>query len=120
MGKEENLKPIKKGELSKDEAKTRGSKGGKRSAEVRREKKTMKEMLDYLLSKEITNKKGEKATALEAIMTAAIKKAIQGDVRAAQFVRDTIGENPTQKIEGDGFATNVIINREMVQVESQN
>ena len=45
----ENLKPIKKGELSKEEAKKRGSKGGKKSAEVRRAKKDSKESARYIL-----------------------------------------------------------------------
>ena len=44
-----NLKPIKKGELSKEEAKKRGSKGGKKSAEVRREKKDAKAAARYVL-----------------------------------------------------------------------
>lgn len=66
-------------------------------------RKTMREMLDYLLSKEITNKQGEKATTLEAVMVATIKKAMSGDTRAVQFIRDTIGEMPTQKIENTGI-----------------
>ena len=101
MANEKNLKPIKKGELSKEEAKKRGSKGGKRSGEVRRERKTMKEMLDYLLQQDITNKQGETKNTLEVMMTAQIKEAIKGNTKAAQFVRDTIGEMPTQKVELD-------------------
>ena len=101
MANEKNLKPIKKGELSKEEAKKRGSKGGKRSGEVRRQKKTMKEMLDYLLQQDITNKQGETKNTLEVMMTAQIKEAIKGNTKAAQFVRDTIGEMPTQKVELD-------------------
>lgn len=64
-----------------------------------KERKTMKEMLDYLLEKEITNNKGEKATTLEAIMIAAIKKAMSGDIKANEFIRDTIGQKPTDKQE---------------------
>ena len=101
MANEKNLKPIKKGELSKEEAKKRGSKGGKRSVQVRRERKTMKEMLDYLLQQDITNKQGETKNTLEVMMTAQIKEAIKGNTKAAQFVRDTIGEMPTQKVELD-------------------
>jgi hypothetical protein len=96
MANSENLKPIKKGELSKDEAKRRGSKGGKAKAESMKQKKTMREMLDYLLEKEITNNKGEKATTLEAMMTAVCKKAISGDVKANEFVRDTTGQRPVE------------------------
>jgi hypothetical protein len=35
------------------------------------------------------------------MMTAQIKEAIKGNTKAAQFVRDTIGEMPTQKVELD-------------------
>jgi len=62
-------------------------------------RKTMREMLDYLLSKEITNKNGEKATTQEAIMVAAIKKALTGDTRSIEFIRDTLGEKPADKQE---------------------
>ena len=37
MANEKNLKPIKKGQLSKEEAKRRGKKGGIKSAQVRKE-----------------------------------------------------------------------------------
>ena len=103
MANEENLKPYKAGELSSEEAKKRGSKGGIKSGEVRRAKKTMKEMLDYLLEKEIENSRtGEKVTYREAILTSAIKKAIKGDIKASQFVRDTAGEAPVTKTEVTG------------------
>lgn len=101
MANEKNLKPIKKGQLSKEEAKKRGSKGGKRSVQVRRERKTMREMLDYLLQQDITNKQGKTKNTLEVMMTAQIMEAIKGNTKAAQFVRDTIGEMPTQKVELD-------------------
>lgn len=105
MPNEENLKPF--NELSEKEQRKIRSMGGKRSGEVRRKRKTMREMLDYLLSKEIKNKQGEKATTLEALMVATIKKAMSGDTKAVQFIRDTIGEMPTQKIENTGI--NIVV-----------
>lgn len=45
----ENLKPIKKGELSSEEAKRRGSAGGKKSGEVRREKRNARDAARYIL-----------------------------------------------------------------------
>ena len=99
MANSKNLKPIKKGELSKEELKKRQRNGGKKSVEVRAQKKTMREMLDYLLEKEITNNKGEKATTLEAMMTSVCKKAISGDVKANEFIRDTTGQKPIDKQE---------------------
>lgn len=96
---QENLKPVR----SKEEARERGKNGGIKSGEARRAKKTMKEMLDYLLEKEIANQKtGEIVTYREAILTSCINKAIKGDVKAAQFVRDTAGEAPINKTEVTG------------------
>lgn len=74
MANNENLKPVR----TKSEARKRGANGGKKSGEVRRQKKTMKEMLDYLLQQDITNKQGETKNTLEVMMTAQIKEAIKG------------------------------------------
>lgn len=114
MANEQNLKPIRKGELSKEEAKKRGSAGGKKSVEVRRAKKTMKEMLDYLLEKELPNKKGEMVTYREAMLTAMVKKAIEGDVKASVFVRDTVGEAPVTKTEVTGKGGSPLVQKVFV------
>ena len=102
---EESLKNLQKGKKfsaenqPSPEAKSKGQK----------EKKTMRELLDYLLEKEITNKKGEKATTKEAILVAAIKKAIEGDIKALQFIRDTIGEMPVVKQEVENKGINIVV-----------
>lgn len=44
-----NLKPIKKGELSSEEAKARGAAGGKKSGEVRRAKRDARASARYIL-----------------------------------------------------------------------
>lgn len=99
MANEENLNPIQ----SESEARELGRKGGIASGEARRNKKTMKAMLDYLLEKEIKNTStGETVTYREAILTSAIKKALKGDVKACQFIRDTAGEMPASKTEVTG------------------
>lgn len=101
MANEENLKPF--SSRTKKEQREIQVKGGIASGEARRAKKTMKEMLDYLLEKEIANSRtGESVTYREAILTSCIKKAIKGDVKAAQFVRDTAGEAPINKTEVTG------------------
>ena len=98
MANNDNLK-----KLTSEEARENGRKGGLASVEARRAKKTMKEMLDYLLEKEIENSRtGEKVTYREAMLIAAIKKAIKGDIKASQFVRDTAGEAPITKTEVTG------------------
>ena len=66
----------------------------------------MKEMLNYLLDKDIENKNGDKVNTLEALMIAQIKEALKGNTKAVQFIRDTIGELPTQNV----VATNTNVN----------
>ena len=109
---EKNLKKFKKGDVSHEEAVRRGSLGGKARAKKIKERKTMKEMLEILLDKEITNNKGETATTLEAISVSLIKKAMSGDVRAFEVLRDTIGQKPTDKVEQT--STNININDEKI------
>jgi len=67
----------------------------KAKSEGWKRRSTMQEMLKYLLSQDISNKQGEKKNTLEVIMAAQIKEAIQGNTKAAQFIRDTIGEQPS-------------------------
>lgn len=89
-GRNNNLIPIQKGQLSKEESKRRSSNGGKKSVEVRRARKTLKEELLLLLSKGDTQEK---------ISLSILEKALGGDVRAFEVIRDTIGEKPIDKVE---------------------
>jgi hypothetical protein len=69
------------------------SKGGKKSAEVRRVRKSFKEsFID-----ELSNGKSQ-----YEIVKAVLEKAMQGDIQSAVFIRDTIGEKPTDKVEQNG------------------
>lgn len=86
MANEKNLKPVR----TKKEARERGRNGGKKSGEVRRARKTLKEELLALLETEEYNKK---------ISLAMIHKAEMGNVKAFLAVRDTIEENPKDKVE---------------------
>ena len=72
-------------------------------------RKTMREMLDYLLEKEVTNKQGETATTREAITVALVKQALSGNVKAWEVIRDSIGEKPTDKQELSGNIGNLSI-----------
>lgn len=104
----ENLIPL--NERTKDEQREIQTLGGIKSGEARRAKKTMREMLDYLLEKEIKTNKGDMST-LEAIMVSAIAKASKGDIRAIEFIRDTIGQKPTEKTEFVGEFTQLVLRR---------
>ncbi len=91
--REDNLLPIR----SEKEARSKGRKGGKASGEARRRKKTMRELLEIAMERP----QGDKTTA-EAITVALLEKALSGDVKAYEVVRDTLGENPKVKQEVSG------------------
>ena len=85
-------------------------KGGKASGEAKRRKKEMRERLELLLSMPINNGKGvdvdkiksfaaikgKNITVEDAILIAITQKAMKGDISAGAFIRDTVGEKPTE------------------------
>lgn len=105
MANNENLKPIKKGQLSSEEAKKRGSNGGKKSGEVRRARKTLREDLLVMLSTGDTQ---------EQVNLALIKQALKGNVKAFAILRDTIGEAPVTKQEITGIDGSPIVQKVFV------
>ena len=88
MANEQNLKPIRKGDLSNEELKKRQSNGGKKSAEVRRERKLIKER--------ILERMGE--DDWDAMIDNLIAEA-KDNVKGFETLRDTIGEKPSDKID---------------------
>lgn len=115
-GNHGQLKPFKKGDERAREAQ-------KKSAEKRKEnlakRMAMKDDFDILLK--LTLKKGDMAYAADvlsleeatdinvsvqtAIDIAMVQRAMMGDVQAAQFIRDTVGEKPSDKVELDQSLT---------------
>lgn len=109
MTNEANLDPVQ----SKEEARKRGRAGGIASGKARREKKLMRETLDIILSMPMKNGKnadvesirsfaalkGKNISVQEAILIAQVQKAMKGDTKAAEYVRDTIGQKPGESIE---------------------
>lgn len=94
MPNPDNIKPIR----STKEARKRGKNGGIASGKARREKKLLKDCLDELLQREWENKQGEKMSGSEAISVVVFKKALAGDMKAFEIVRDTAGQKPVDKI----------------------
>lgn len=84
----ENLKPVTK--RSKEEAREISKKGGIRSGESRRERKKLKEELLLLLSEGDNNRR---------MSLAIFERALNGDTKAFEVIRDTIGEKPKEQIE---------------------
>ena len=99
MANEKNLKPFAKGELSSEEAARRGHNGGSKSGETRRRRKAFSEAFDMLLQKEFTAQNGDVLTGVEAIAAKTFQAAMNGDLKAMQIIRDTVGEMPVQRVE---------------------
>lgn len=93
--------------LTTEEAQRRGRQGGIKSGEVRRNRKTMKDTILDLIQKEVSTKDyggdssilGDKATLQEIILASMIREASNGDTKAMQLLRDTIGEQPVNRQE---------------------
>lgn len=107
-----------KEELAKIGANTR-FKAGKKQAEiarqgaiastaVRREKRTMREIAEIILSKDVTTSDGV-VTGKYAVLAKVIDKALKGDLQAATFIRDTIGEKPTEKTQTELTLTQALV-----------
>lgn len=87
--------PFKPGE----EAREIGRKGGEKSGKKRKARKTLREDLLAVLTKlEIPQEDGGKMPVQEALSTSLIKAALNGNVRAYEIIRDTIGEKPVENV----------------------
>ena len=104
---------IKAEDLTSEELRARARAGGIASGKARREKKAMRETLDILLSmpmkdgasadvesiRSFASIKGKNISVQEAILIAQVQKAMKGDTKAAEYVRDTIGQKPGENVE---------------------
>jgi hypothetical protein len=93
MANEQNLRPCEH-KFTQEEAK----KGAKKSAEVRRAKRDLRQALETLLESDIKGKNGEVKSGAEAIAIAQFQKALKGDTRAFEVIRDTSGQGVVQKV----------------------
>lgn len=106
--------------MTPEQRRENGRKGGIASGEAKRRKKAMRETLEILLAmpmksgkqadiesiRNFADLKGKNISVQEAMLIAMIQKAMKGNVLAAEYIRDTVGENPVNKIDAD--ITNVV------------
>jgi hypothetical protein len=97
MATTENLIPF--DELTEDEHRAIASKGGKASGEARRRKKELRELLEFALSQPSGIEDGE--DNYTAITVALVQRAIHGDTKAYEVIRDTLGQKPTEQQQMD-------------------
>lgn len=105
--KEDNLKPIKKGQLSNEELKRRQSNGGKKSGEARKHKRLLKDTIEMLMKSKPTpqmvkmyaNLFGFNPKDLQEIVTGGLfQQAIKGNPKAFELLRDTMGQKPVDTV----------------------
>lgn len=90
--KEDNLKPIQ----SVEEARALGSKGGKKSGEVRRQRALLRDELLAIL--DLPAKGSKKKTTRRYIAEKLVEACDTDIIRAFQVIRDTIGEKPKETV----------------------
>lgn len=113
MANEQNLKPFDSNQ-SREEAKKNGQKGGIKSGESKRLKKTMAEIGQSLAEAKPSKKLVEKTREIFPhlteeevnnkllLMAKLYEQAMKGNLKAIEMFRDTIGEQPINKHEAVG------------------
>lgn len=119
-----NLKSFDNTPEGKARAREAGRKAGIASGIAKRRKKLMRESLEILCQlpakggratdvesiKNFAELKGKNITVEQAMLIAQIKKALGGDTRAIEFIRDTMGQKPVEekKVETNVNQTNLL------------
>ena len=90
-----------------EEASKRGKAGGISSQTTQQARRSIKEILEELSRRTVTAEEAEEygmeegTSLLEAASLAQFRRAMKGDTKAAEYVRDTLGEKPADKISAE-------------------
>ena len=98
MANEQNLIPNEA--RTPEERRENARAAGIASGEARRARKSLRAELEALLSQKTIDKKTGKptdSTVQEAITAALVAKAMKGNTKAFEIIRDTIGEKPVER-----------------------
>lgn len=93
-----NLKPL---NLTHEEAVKNGKKGGKKSVEVRREKRLLQQVVEEKLNKLYPDGKTFQEKSIDLIEDMILTGILKPDdlIKLLTFLRDTAGQKPTDKQE---------------------
>lgn len=115
-GNPQYMKPNKEGVRTKEERIALARKAGIASGKARRDKTKLKDCLEILLKRKFDfNGDGNKMTGAEALTIKLFEKALSGDSRAWEILRDTAGQKPAEKVE----QTNTNIEIDLGDLESE-
>lgn len=108
-----SLANLKKGvKITKKTAKE----NNRKSTIAKRQKKTMRETLELMLELFTDGEDNTRITYQDAILLSTIKKAQQGDIKAMEFIRDTIGQKPVIETKADIMTDGLPIKIDIVPV----
>lgn len=119
-------------QMDKEKHREISRKGGQAVAELYGEKKTAKQALENILSLKVTDtmlsdsevsqsllnrlrQSNPNATIYDLIQAVAVEKALSGSMRGIEYVRDTNGDKPTDKIDVSG---EIVTDRDRELMES--
>ena len=127
-GNPHTLTPFDNTPEGKKRASEAGKKAGVASGIAKRRKKLMRESLEILCQlpakggratdvesiKNFAELKGKNITVEQAMLIAQIKKALSGDTKAIEFIRDTMGQKPVDEKKVETNSTEASLLAEIV------
>lgn len=76
-------------------------KGGKKSAETRARRKSIREAFEAICSDQYTDEHGNEVDGITAMCMRQFQLAMDGDTKAFVEIRNSLGEQPVQRVEVD-------------------
>jgi hypothetical protein len=96
MANEQNLKRINSEKMAREYQKKSVESRNKNTAE----RKDLRKAIEILLEKTVSkDKDGKEISGAEAMALKQFEKALKGDTRAFEVIRDTAGQKPVEKVE---------------------
>lgn len=83
----------------REQARINGAKGGRKSGETKRRRKMFSEAFDEILAKGFIDRNGNEIEGVAALAAKVFQQAMDGDMVAAKFIRESVGEQPVQRVE---------------------
>lgn len=93
MANEENLRPSEYKFTDEDRRKA-----VKARQENLKRRKSFADVFETFLNGEYKDKKGKMASGAEVLGMKVVERALKGDLKAFELIRDTVGEKPVDKI----------------------
>lgn len=116
---DENLKGHGFDEIPPSKQREIARKGAEASVKARKKKKLLKECLEILMERDAgRDTQGNIINSMEAMAIIAVKGAMNGDWKAWELVRDTLGQKPIDKVMVSEVDQNIIDEVEEIVSES--